>query len=126
MSDNRNESDQPTGSACGLCGSTNLKDLGHGCSNGTVICNACGAHWWQRWYARDEWEAWINEPVVRHGFHHAPWDYCLKCAHYLLAETSPTGQQGCEIAFCESVGGRCKSAVLPNKELEGKKSDEST
>ena len=59
----RNEgSPQTPGSACGLCGSYSLTDLGHGHGNGTVICNTCGAHWWKRWYARKEWEAWINEP----------------------------------------------------------------
>jgi hypothetical protein len=44
---------------CGLCGSTRLTDLGHG-ENGTVICKSCDAHWWQRWYTREEWETWIN------------------------------------------------------------------
>ncbi len=47
-----------SGSACGLCGSTSLTNLG-----GTVICNGCGAHWWKRWYTRKEWEEWINEPT---------------------------------------------------------------
>ena len=53
---------QSAGSACGLCGSTSLTDLGHGHGNGIVICNACGAKWWKRWYTRKEWDAWINEP----------------------------------------------------------------
>ena len=53
------------GSACGLCGSTALTDLGHGHGNGTVICNACGAKWWKRWYTRKEWDAWINEPNLK-------------------------------------------------------------
>jgi hypothetical protein len=57
---------QTSGSACGLCGSTSLTDLGHGNGNGTVICNTCGAHWWKRWYTRKEWEAWINEPNDPH------------------------------------------------------------
>jgi len=55
----------PSGSACGLCGSTSLTDLGHGHGNGTVICNTCGAHWWKSWYTRKEWEAWINEPNIQ-------------------------------------------------------------
>lgn len=54
-----------------------------------------------------------SERVVRHGFHHAPHPYCLRCAHYFLAEASPCGQQGCEIAYCESINGVCLSAVLP-------------
>jgi hypothetical protein len=62
MSEANEGSSQTTGSACGLCGSINLTDLGHGHGNGTVICEDCGAHWWQRWYTRKEWKAWINEP----------------------------------------------------------------
>ena len=51
------------GSACGLCGATMLTVLSHGSPlAGTVICHACGAHWWQRWYTSAQWELWINEP----------------------------------------------------------------
>jgi len=50
--------------ACGICGSTGLTDLAHELDAGTVICNACGAHWWRRWYTRKEWESWVNEREV--------------------------------------------------------------
>jgi hypothetical protein len=46
--------------ACGLCGSTSLTDLGYGDTEGTVICHACGAHWWRVWMSRRDWDAWIN------------------------------------------------------------------
>lgn len=62
MSEANEDSRQTPGSACGLCGSARLTDLGHGRGCGTVICNTCGAHYWNRWYTHDEWKAWINEP----------------------------------------------------------------
>jgi len=61
-SEARNEGSPQTPATCGLCGSTSLTDLAHGHGAGTVICSACGAHWWQRWYTHKEWKAWINEP----------------------------------------------------------------
>lgn len=46
---------------CGKCGSTSLNDLGHGLSEGTIICNKCDAHWWKKWYTRAEWDVWIED-----------------------------------------------------------------
>jgi hypothetical protein len=51
----------PAPTACALCRSVNLTDLGHGSqSGGTVICQACGAHWWRVWRTAREWERWVN------------------------------------------------------------------
>lgn len=51
---------------CGVCGSSNITDLGHGVTVATVICHNCGAHWWQRWFTRADWEKWINENTAQH------------------------------------------------------------
>lgn len=46
---------------CGLCGSLRVTDFGYKRFEATVICNACGAHWWKRWHTKAEWEAYVNE-----------------------------------------------------------------
>jgi NADH pyrophosphatase NudC (nudix superfamily) len=46
---------------CGLCGSGGITDFGHGNFEATIVCNACGAHWWKHWYTLTEWEAFVNE-----------------------------------------------------------------
>ena len=48
--------------ACGLCESTSLNDLGgtshYAC---TIICNNCDAHWFRGiWRSREDWFNWIN------------------------------------------------------------------
>jgi len=66
LSNNEHSQSPPT--ACGICGSPSVTDLGHGSRlEGTVICHACGAKWWRRWYSRRDWETWINEeqPAAR-------------------------------------------------------------
>ena len=49
-------------SVCGICGGTNLKDLGHGRHEGTIICNnnTCNAKFWRKWYTSAEWAKWVE------------------------------------------------------------------
>jgi hypothetical protein len=47
---------------CGKCGSGNVNDLGKGLYESTVICRVCEAHWWDKWYSKEEWDAWIGSP----------------------------------------------------------------